>query len=122
MHGTAGSTVPTVPFSSAANVDCPKYAAIAQRIALAQAKIYTPGAAGDSALRSLQTDLGALKAKAPSAVDTAVDDLIAGFASVSKIVTASPPPADAGKQLSKLSPRLTADTQVIAAYVTTACK
>lgn len=119
---TGRSTAPTYPLSTAANVDCPKFANIAQRITEAQAKLYTPGADTAVALTSLQTDLGALKDKAPSDVDSAIDDMVSGLRSAASLVTAPSPSAAIADQLRKLGPRLSADSQKITAYVTQACK
>ena len=122
-HPNPKSTTPTFPLSSAANVDCPKYAALSQRITDAQTKIYTRRTDVDAALKSLQSDLDSLKAKAPSDVDAAIDDMVAGFRSAATLLaTPSPTATDVAERLSKLGPRLSADSQKITAYVTKTCK
>jgi hypothetical protein len=122
-HPPTRTTAPTFPLSSAANIDCPKFAQLSQRITAAQTKIYTPGGSqDDSALRALQADLTGLKDKAPSDVDAAIDDMISAFRTASALLASPTPSSAAGEQLSKLGPRLSADSQKITAYVAKACK
>lgn len=119
-----GTHPPTAsaPLTSVANVDCPKFAALAQRITEAQTRIYTPGADTQAALKSLQDDLDALKQHAPGDVDAAIDDMNAAFRSAAGLVTAPSTSAGAADALSKLAARLSADSQKVGAYVASACK
>jgi mevalonate pyrophosphate decarboxylase len=112
----------TVPLTSVANLDCPKFAAIAQRITQAQTQIYMRGADSETALKSLQDDLDALKQHAPSDVDAAIDDMKSAFRSAAGLVASPSASTGAADELGKLAARLSTDSQKVGAYVASECK
>lgn len=113
-------TTPSAPVTEV-GIDCPKFAAAAQKIASAQGQIYT-GAKADvaTALNALKAELAALKDGAPADVSAAIDELSSAYDQIVRIRGGDMTGAAATK-LRELGTKLGEDGQKITTYIVSRC-
>ena len=100
-------------------VDCGQFADTAEKITDAETALYS-GSGGTAAIDNLVTELTALKAEAPSEIQSALTDMSAAFRDAEELLD-NPTPENKAK-LADLSPKLSEDGQKITAYITAECR
>lgn len=114
---TSQSTAPEAPLTEV-TVPCPEFADTAQRIADAQAALYS-GAGDNTAIDDLEAELDALKEGAPPDVQAALTDIGAGFRDAAELLE-DPTPKNKAR-LADLASTLAAAGQKITGYITSKC-
>jgi hypothetical protein len=97
---------------------CRALAAAADRVARAEAQLYT--SAGKGSLDALRSELHSLQAGAPANVQAALAQLATGFTSAQQLL--AHPTARNKAQLSALESKLAADAELVSSYVVGKCK
>ncbi len=111
-------TAPSDPLTET-TISCDKFEATAKRINEAQSELYTSSGAS-AAIEDLVDELEALKDGAPADVQTALDDLAAGFRVAVDVL--DNPTQENAKRLQDLGDRLSESGKRVTEYIVSQCQ